>query len=69
MNSEPALRGGVTALQLAAIGGYVGIALLLLEKGADVNAPAAKFHGRTALEGAVEHGRIDMLKLLHNAGA
>jgi ankyrin repeat protein len=47
----------------------LGIAHILLEHGADVNAPAAEWEGRTALEGAAEHGRIDMLKLLINAGA
>ena len=66
---EPAVREGATALQLAAIGGYIGIAELLLRNDAKVNAPSAKVHGRTALEGAAEHGRIDMLKLLWNAGA
>jgi len=45
------------------------MASLLLENGADVNALAAKFEGRTALEGAAEHGHIDMLMLLLNAGA
>ena len=34
-----------------------------------MNAPGAKVHGRTALEGAAEHGRLDMIKLLLNAGA
>jgi ankyrin repeat protein len=59
---------GATALQLAAIGGYVGIAKLLLEHGADPNHPAAKGDGRTALEGAAEWGRLDMVMLLVEAG-
>jgi hypothetical protein len=58
-----------TALQVSAIKGYVGIAKMLLDAGADVNAPAALEYGRTALEGAAEHGRIDMVQLLLNAGA
>jgi ankyrin repeat protein len=41
----------------------------LLEYGADVNALGAKPDGRTALEGAAEYGRIDMVQLLLNAGA
>ncbi|KAF5127743.1 NF-kappa-B inhibitor beta [Metarhizium anisopliae] len=42
---------------------------LLLDNGAEVNAPAASIHGRTALEGAVERGRLDILQLLLDAGA
>ncbi|XRM45210.1 hypothetical protein ABZX51_008308 [Aspergillus tubingensis] len=61
-------RGG-TALQFAAIKGYIGIARKLLAKGADVNAKKSLRNGRTALEGAAEHGRIDMLQLLLNEGA
>jgi ankyrin repeat protein len=49
--------------------GFIGIACLLLEKSAEVNAPPAIKEGRTALEGAAEHGRIDMLQLLLNRGA
>jgi len=36
---------------------------------ADVNAPRASKQGRTALEGASEHGRIDMIELLLHHGA
>ncbi|MCJ1460992.1 hypothetical protein MMC28_011374, partial [Mycoblastus sanguinarius] len=68
VNAPPAQRGGGTALQFAAIGGYLGIAELLLQNGADVNAPPSKVYGRNALEGAAEYRRIDMLKLLFNAG-
>lgn len=38
--------------------------MILLEAGADVNAPAAKREGRTALDAAAEHGRLDILHLL-----
>ena len=41
---------------------------MLLDAGAHVNAQAALEYGRTALEGAAEHGRIDMVKLLLNSG-
>jgi len=41
---------------------------VFLHAGAKVNAQAAVEDGRTALEGAAEYGRIDMVKLLLNAG-
>jgi Ankyrin repeats (3 copies) len=66
---EPAANAGVTALQAACIGGYIGIACLLLSKGARINAPASPVKGRTALEGAAEYGRIDMLQMLLDNGA
>ena len=46
-----------------------GIACLLLNKGAEVDALTAKVDGKTALEEASEHGRIDIVQLLLNAGA
>jgi ankyrin repeat protein len=55
---------GVTALQAAAIQGYVRIAQMLITQGADVGAPPSPSEGRTALNGAAEHGRLDMVKLL-----
>lgn len=60
-------RHGATALQLAAIKGLLGIVFILLENGANVNDPAAEFGGRTTLEGAAEHERIDMVQLLLNS--
>jgi ankyrin repeat protein len=57
-----------TALQFAAIAGSVSIVTLLIEKGADVFAPAMGDDGRTALEGAAEHGRLDIVQLLLNLG-
>jgi ankyrin repeat protein len=62
-------KNHTTALQTAATKGFLGIAYLLLKHGADVNTPAAELDGRTALEGAAEHGRVDMVQLLFNAGA
>lgn len=55
---------GATPLQLAALGGYVGIATLLLENGADVDHLPAEGQGRTALEAAAEWSRPDMMSLL-----
>jgi ankyrin repeat protein len=59
---------GATALQLAAMSGYVGIATFLLEHGADPNYPPAEGAGRTAFEAAAEWARIDMMSLLMQAG-
>lgn len=44
--------------------GYIGLARHLLDSGARINARGAKRNGRMALEGAAEHGRLDMLALL-----
>lgn len=59
---------GATALQLAAMNGYVGIATFLLERGANPNHPPAYGRGRTAFEAAAEWGRIDTMSLLMGAG-
>jgi ankyrin repeat protein len=58
-----------TALQFAAISGSISVASVLIENGADVNAPGIGRNGRTALEGAAEHGRLDMVQLLLNVEA
>lgn len=58
-----------TALQFAAIAGSISIASELIQRGADVNAPSIGEHGRTAIEGAAEHGRLDMVQLLINLQA
>ena len=69
VNAPAATRGGGTALQLAAKGCYIPVACRLLSLGANVNAPASMADGRTALEAAAEHGRLDMMQILFNAGA
>ncbi|KAM0541105.1 hypothetical protein ACHAPJ_013372 [Fusarium lateritium] len=69
INTPPATNGGATALQLAAIKGYLGVAHELLDRGARINVRGAKTHGRTALEGAAEYGRLDMLEFLIHHGA
>ena len=58
-----------TALQFAAISGSIAIANELIQKGANVNAVPVGENGRTALEGAAEHGRLDMVQLLLNLEA
>lgn len=67
VDQVPCYNGG-TELQFAAIGGYVGIATLLVEHGADVNYAPARGHGRTAFEGAAQWGRLDMVLFLVQAG-
>ncbi|KAI1359794.1 ankyrin repeat-containing domain protein [Xylaria arbuscula] len=62
-------NGSATALQLAAIKGNMEVARSLLEYGGDVNGLPARIHGRTALEGASEHGKLDMVQLLLENGA
>ncbi|TPX12769.1 uncharacterized protein E0L32_000946 [Thyridium curvatum] len=69
VDGSPAIRGGATALQLAAIRGHIPIAALLVENGASIHAPGAKVFGRRAFEGAAEHGRLDMLKYLWDAAS
>lgn len=44
--------------------GFTGIAIKLIQLGADIHAPPAQWNGRTALEGAAEYGRLDMLRYL-----
>ncbi|KAK3987381.1 ankyrin repeat-containing domain protein [Cladorrhinum sp. PSN332] len=53
-----------TALQFAAIQGNLQMATLFLDNGADTDAPAANYHGRTVLEGAAEKGRLEMIHFL-----
>jgi ankyrin repeat protein len=42
---------------------------MLLDADVEVNAEPAAIDGRTALDGAAEHGRLDMVQLLLNLGA
>ena len=63
IDTIPVYSGG-TALQLAAMNGFCGIAAFLLESGADPNYPPAKGHGRTAFEAAAEWAHVDTMSLL-----
>lgn len=42
---------------------------MLLEASTVVNADPSEIEGRTALDGAAEHGRLDMVQLLFNVEA
>ncbi|KAK8026146.1 hypothetical protein PG990_003969 [Apiospora arundinis] len=63
VNAAPAYRRGGTALQLAAISGNCNIACVLFEHGADLHQPPSIL-GRWPLEGAAEHGRLEMIEYL-----
>lgn len=56
-------------LQLAAAKGCIPVVDLLLQAGADVNAPAIHAHHNTALQGATRKLRTDLVKKLIAAGA
>ncbi|KAI1872467.1 hypothetical protein JX265_005347 [Neoarthrinium moseri] len=45
----------------------IKIVQLVLSRGADVHAPGSRVLGRTAFEGAAEHGRLDVLKVIWDA--
>jgi ankyrin repeat protein len=53
-----------TSLQIAALRGSHELVTLLIEKGADVNAPASEDGGRTALQAAADGGHTDLVKML-----
>lgn len=59
--------GSVTPLYLAVRGGHIAVAKLLVERGADVNAPAPLFG--PALMPALAKRRIDLINLLLDGGA
>ncbi|KAI4917284.1 hypothetical protein J4E90_003791 [Alternaria incomplexa] len=63
IDTNPVYSGG-TALQLAAMNGFCGIAAFLLEHEADPHYAPAKGHGRTAFEAAAEWGHVDTMSLL-----
>ena len=67
VNGDPAFSCGGTALQFAALDGNCNIAAKLLSCGAQLHAPPSRFQGRWPLEGAVEHGRLDMIEFLWRA--
>lgn len=60
--------GNATALQVASKAGHKALTRLLLESGADVNAPACS-DGSTALMAAVEASHVGVVEMLLHAGA
>ncbi|KAI1291420.1 hypothetical protein F5Y03DRAFT_400705 [Xylaria venustula] len=67
VNAEPSVSRGGTAFQLAAISGDCIVAAELLEHGALLHQPPSKIAGRWPIEGAAEHGRLDMIQFLWTA--
>ncbi|KAJ6003166.1 hypothetical protein N7451_005713 [Penicillium sp. IBT 35674x] len=61
--------GEVTALQSAVASRNIDIVELLLQRGAEVNAPANEHGGRTALQIAASQDYHSMVKLLRDHGA
>ncbi|KAL5378938.1 hypothetical protein DPSP01_008744 [Paraphaeosphaeria sporulosa] len=58
-----------SSLQIASKDGKISLVGTLLNKGADVNARPAKYHGATALQFAAMNGHFGIANLLINAGA
>ncbi|KAI8625014.1 ankyrin [Xylariaceae sp. FL1651] len=67
VNAEPCIALGGTALQFAAISGNCNVAAELLTHGALLHMPPSQIGGRWPIEGAAEHGRVDMIQLLWTA--
>jgi ankyrin repeat protein len=68
----PDLRGhvfGDTPLQMSARLGNEDLLRILLDYGAEVNAPPKRFKGRTALQGVAEIGDLKIAELLAGWGA
>jgi ankyrin repeat protein len=62
-------RGGLTALHKACCNGQVEVAMLLLDKGADIEARTKGFDARTPLHCAAENGHVDLVYALLNRTA
>ncbi|KAL6894888.1 ankyrin repeat-containing domain protein [Trichoderma evansii] len=60
---------GRTALQAASERGHLNIVKLLLQRGAEVNAPPSPVAGRTALQAASRGGFVAIVHLLLSLGA
>ena len=58
-----------TALQKACSGQNIDIIELLLDSGADINAPASPNGGKTALQAAMQLGKTHIIHLLLQHGA
>ncbi|KAJ0108674.1 hypothetical protein J7T55_015108 [Diaporthe amygdali] len=60
---------GRTPIQAAAESGHEEVVLILLDLGANVNAPASPSSGVTALQAACFQGHVDLVRLLISRGA
>lgn len=63
-NVEHRAKTGLTPLMEAASGGYVEVGRVLLDKGADVNAPPVPSSRDTALTIAADKGHTKFVELL-----
>uniref|UniRef100_A0A8C3QSH5 Ankyrin repeat and KH domain-containing protein 1 n=1 Tax=Cyanoderma ruficeps TaxID=181631 RepID=A0A8C3QSH5_9PASS len=68
-NVEHRAKTGLTPLMEAASGGYAEVGRVLLDKGADVNAPPVPSSRDTALTIAADKGHYKFCELLINRGA
>ncbi|XP_026684825.1 ankyrin repeat and KH domain-containing protein 1 [Diaphorina citri] len=68
-NVEHRAKTGLTPLMEAASGGYVEVGRVLLDKGADVNAPPVPSSRDTALTIAADKGHCRFVELLLSKGA
>ncbi|XP_071107805.1 ankyrin repeat domain-containing protein 17-like isoform X5 [Haliotis cracherodii] len=68
-NIEHRAKTGLTPLMEAASGGYVEVGRVLLERGADVNAPPVPSSRDTALTIAADKGHYRFVELLLHRGA
>lgn len=62
VRGEQADKSGRTALHWACISGHKEATLVLLQRGANINAETTT--GMTALHGAAEGGKVDIVRLL-----
>lgn len=69
INAAPAWAVGLSALQGAAAVGDIQVARFLLSRGADINAPACKYGGGTALALATRQRQFWMVDFLLENGA
>lgn len=68
-NAEHRAKTGLTPLMEAASGGFVDVGKVLLDKGADVNAPPVPSSRDTALTIAADKGHCKFVELLLSRGA
>ncbi len=68
-NVEHRAKTGLTPLMEASSGGYIEVGRVLLDKGADVNAPPVPSSRDTALTIAADKGHLKFVELLLSRGA